>query len=951
MTCDSGQNIGTTVETGPYNWKITAEMTDGDCSTGPLVIAMPPRNQTLDTELMSVGKVTIQECPNAGHPKLFVMFAQIKANVRSDGSGSPNVTVLENNSTVVVCTPSYMLQRALVTTETSGAIIEVHPVSEPQNTSISGWDMWSTFNATLQAAAPVFLAGPSYRQYGHGGYNYDNIFAMQMATYSKLSEAYLEAGELTQDMRSLFKTSAAQIADSFLRSKSSSQTDGSYSTVQLRIVFRNASLRMVEAGLGLLLICTILMTLYSRSLIGLSPGTDLAHLAVLVGQSAQFRSQLQKEGIMPKNQPQQPLQGDNFCSNCRPDALIPALSRTTEDTFSPIFGTYKGDKKWWKPFALSPLFKILFIILPLGVVFSLEATYQMSQKHNGLGEVPANPYWHYAWTWSPALIMVIIKLLSQSATTSIALLDPYSMLRDKAVAARQSLSYNKLSKTTFQLCYDGCRNKRWILLGVGVSALLSPFLTIVVSGLFPVRFFDKTETGRIVLSDRLVSPGDKTCTLDDWDQASLFAANFLVTGFGGYPEGTHEQYTFANAVVDPTTSAGIQFMNASSLDADLPAILSNITCKTMDPTGFRYTLDSPRGPKLAPANYHTSSSWSGNASYLNFTHPDFATFSCRRPGPHCDTGIASLGVRLDTNSTRFLTTKYESGFWLERWADVSSWSDAGALVQAIDARNEMNSTRPDIFLLYGPWNLHVANISGIACYYDVREGRATTTYDLSSGTVVDVTQFTEASPASPSSPITCDPMPDLTLDTMLLSKSLWLSALNGSSESEFDNPANASLLASRISRIYSIFYSQFYNGALRTHDMSNAPNTTTGILYGVKHERLFQSEIPTRVLQALLLTMWLGTSLALLLTNTKKLLPKDPCSIAAQASLLADSEFLALIPPGAEHATTKELMEMTPFKDHLFSMGWRTNEDGTKRYGIDVGEAENDNDEKKGEER
>jgi len=76
-----------------------------------------------------------------------------------------------------------------------------------------------------------------------------------------------------------------------------------------------------------------------------------------------------------------------------------------------------------------------------------------------------------------------------------------------------------------------------------------------------------------------------------------------------------------------------------------------------------------------------------------------------------------------------------------------------------------------------------------------------------------------------------------------------------------------------------------------------------------------------------------------------------PTSIAAQASLLADSEFLALIPPGAEHATAKEVMEMTPFKDHLFSMGWRTNEDGTKRYGIDVGDADHDNDEKKGAER
>lgn len=88
--------------------------------------------------------------------------------------------------------------------------------------------------------------------------------------------------------------------------------------------------------------------------------------------------------------------------------------------------------------------------------------------------------------------------------------------------------------------------------------------------------------------------------------------------------------------------------------------------------------------------------------------------------------------------------------------------------------------------------------------------------------------------------------------------------------------------------------------------------------------------------------MWLCTSFALIIFDTKKLLPENPCSIAAQASLLAGSEFLALIPDGAEHMTRKELMEITPFKDHLSSLGWWDNKDGTRRFGIDVGQADHE---------
>jgi hypothetical protein len=68
--------------------------------------------------------------------------------------------------------------------------------------------------------------------------------------------------------------------------------------------------------------------------------------------------------------------------------------------------------------------------------------------------------------------------------------------------------------------------------------------------------------------------------------------------------------------------------------------------------------------------------------------------------------------------------------------------------------------------------------------------------------------------------------------------------------------------------------------------------------------------------------MWLCACIIYYLFDTKTLLPKNPCSIAAQASLLADSKFLDMIPEEAANATLDELMQITPFKDHLFSMGW-----------------------------
>lgn len=109
-------------------------------------------------------------------------------------------------------------------------------------------------------------------------------------------------------------------------------------------------------------------------------------------------------------------------------------------------------------------------------------------------------------------------------------------------------------------------------------------------------------------------------------------------------------------------------------------------------------------------------------------------------------------------------------------------------------------------------------------------------------------------------------------------------------------------------------------------------------------QRLVQDTASTRVLQALLAATWLCTAIAPILFDTKRLI-ENPSCIAAQASLLFDSKLLDMIPANAESATPEELMQMTPFVDHQFSMGMWDDGNGGRRFDIDVGVAEFDRDE------
>ena len=150
-------------------------------------------------------------------------------------------------------------------------------------------------------------------------------------------------------------------------------------------------------------------------------------------------------------------------------------------------------------------------------------------------------------------------------------------------------------------------------------------------------------------------------------------------------------------------------------------------------------------------------------------------------------------------------------------------------------------------------------------------------------------------------------------------------------------------VADRVRHVQAMIRAQQYNLCARVDipaDTTNPPLNATAT--NPNQLRLVQQPISTRVLEALLAVMLLCGLLVACLLDTKKVLPKNPCSIAALASLLADSRLVdeqsGILPPGAEWMSEAELKER--LSGYRFRMGWfNQTEKGGGRFTIDVADS------------
>ena len=163
----------------------------------------------------------------------------------------------------------------------------------------------------------------------------------------------------------------------------------------------------------------------------------------------------------------------------------------------------------------------------------------------------------------------------------------------------------------------------------------------------------------------------------------------------------------------------------------------------------------------------------------------------------------------------------------------------------------------------------------------------------------------------------------------------------GTPPEELSGEANQNRLLAAMNRQYGISFAQFEN-AFRVSARGPKRSTLHSSITAPGPYRLTQSAIATHILVGLLGALLLTTVVTTFTMKSSNVLPKNPCSIGAVASLLADSDFVDMMPLGAENMSDDELVAC--FDTYKFSMGWwagAEGEIGKRRFGVDFGTAEN----------
>jgi hypothetical protein len=207
-------------------------------------------------------------------------------------------------------------------------------------------------------------------------------------------------------------------------------------------------------GIALLLQCNGELSHYFRS--------NLAHLRhslfherffTLTPKTFNFTFAIVREGMNP--------------------AARPARTMSVED----------GSMDWWQPMAIRAWCKVLAILLSLALIGCLEGVQQVSDRSNGIATIRAPAAAQYGMTIIPAIIMFGVGCLYSLINFGTNLMAPYHAL-SKGATSDRSLFNHDLGRIPLLQLLSSIKRRQLATACTSLSAIIGPWLVIVVSGLY-----------------------------------------------------------------------------------------------------------------------------------------------------------------------------------------------------------------------------------------------------------------------------------------------------------------------------------------------------------------------------------------------------------------------------------------------------------------------------------
>ncbi|KAK0638492.1 hypothetical protein B0T16DRAFT_462269 [Cercophora newfieldiana] len=552
---------------------------------------------------------------------------------------------------------------------------------------------------------------------------------------------------------------------------------------------------------------------------------------------------------------------------------MPLFPRRTVSTGEPEVGRYR-------PFTVTIFGQALLLLALPALIITLEMLYQRSSRDNGLAEIDNHSnVAHYAWTYTPTAVMVGVGLWLTAFSTTVKLLGPYSSLWKGVATAETTMAENYLHTIAILSLYDAARKRKWGIVTPGLAAMLTPFLTIVASGLLFTSPSTTTTTAGFQQTDFF---NMSTVNISD----GLTFANLALASNLSDPLWTYREFAIPHLAgaseLTPAADDSEQDMAFTRVTLDrVPFFRSRFNCTPATRQDLECSGGDPpptAGDKYGQASdYFTGTGYFGAMAEGRFIDT-----------PQCPTNFVSFGHTTDNtiDEVSYLACDpYVEEVLVSATFRLPSWE--------LDYPSSPFSPPP------------------VTIHPD--PPRVVPSINTTEFMIFSFSYLVFSNPAN--------------LDTSFEPASLFglvVNGRNGTPIAEIAGPDNIDNLKNAVERTFSLVMAQFLNHARQNLTAAAERNTFTGIVTAPNEgrSRLHQSAISTRILEGLLGIMFVCVVLSYSTQrHMRKLLPKNPCSIGAAASMLAGSDLLKHIPPGAEWMTDEQRNELEVFREGLFGLG------------------------------
>ncbi|KAK4188475.1 hypothetical protein QBC35DRAFT_432975 [Podospora australis] len=818
-----------------------------------------------------------------------------------------------SRSTQLLCKPTYMMNRVMVTKRGSEVIgvnltpdqqqsralkispwtfaeTVLSPLDDPLAKSFADTTPWFC-NSTLNVDTAMYLA--LNRQFRATGEPPSPEALLQPETLKKVATDYYQRYVALLGARALVEdtTSSEQGATSML-------------TERLIVSPLAAHLAAVFLSLSAVLTLTVIFVVPKQGFLPRDPGTIL-DMAALTANSRSFLQSLRGAGGADMAKIRKRLADSKFFTGIeahdnatdKDDGSFKIFARRQQEATSEYVDE---THKFPYPSFLHPIQRVLALLLIVAMIIGLDFSLQTSIDRVGLGSACLDTNSHLVWTTVPALVMGVVAVFFASMSFMTRVLAPYAAM-NKGASFEKTASLNLVDRTTPGVLY-GAIKLRNLAVGTATSAaFVSCLLVFFSASLFSAATVPITASVQLVNRDTFAQgiEAENTGPCPSCENGAVIAS-LILDGNASYPPFTYENMAFPSFSVlgapqnrDPP--------DQTFLTGVIPALRPSMACRMLRDADMevQLTTSATVGGVINPLMVGIAGD-ANSTILIGMTKPDNSTSELRSDALF---GAAAYRPIVSSNNT------------ISRWIWV--W---GQLRNA------------------GTNRLAVQSVFGLTCNETIQQLNVTTRFAVNSSLTIDT-----------SSP----PIPDLssvTLFPLVISTELDYTNLIPLQTSDLLDPFFVSLTSSRwavslsaspeiivtaIEQQHKIIRTQILSASYR---FSGGPSTqapqplslaqpTLSIPATItipSPRRILQDSLTTRILQSLLALLFILSSTSWL-TFRSNILPRNPTSIASITAFLADGNMYNLLGRDPEWRTTEELEKH--FKDGVhvtrgFSLDW-----------------------------